>query len=292
MRTIAAIAAALLLPLGAHAEPVADAVAAGVPAAVARQVAERAEGRGVPAALVLAPVADAARLGVPGELVADKVLEGLAKGVPGERIAAVARGLGERLAEAERILRAARQAGLPAPAERRAALTDLAQSLQAGAPRPALDDLLSAARAARTGSDAVVAAAHSLGELARRGVPPADALPLARALAGSRGPAGDPVAVFDAWRAEGGRDVAGFLSEATRRVESGRKLDGMVDYFGESADKLQRSRSEERGERGADPEKGKGLSPAERPDAARGAVPGLDDAARGRKGGKPPRGRP
>jgi hypothetical protein len=292
VRATAAIAAALLLPLGALAEPVADAVAAGVPAALARQVAARAEGRGVAAELALAPVTEAARRGAPAELVADKVLEGLAKGVAAERVAAVARALGERLAEGERLLRAAREAGLPAPADRRAALTDLAQSLQSGAPRPALDELLAAARSARTGSDAVVAAAHALGELARRGVPPDDALPLARALAGSRGVAGDPVAVFDAWRAEGGRDVPGFLAEATRRVESGGRLDGMVDYFGESADRLQHSRPGEGGERRADPEKGKGLSPAERPDAARGAVPGLDDAARGRRGDKPPRGKP
>lgn len=288
--TAAAIAAALLLPLGARAEPVADAVAAGVPAALARRVADRAEGRGMDASAALAPIAEAARRGAPAELVADKVLEGLAKGVPPERIAAVARGLGERLAEAERLLASARQAGLPGPADRRTALADLALALQAGAPRPALDDLLAAARAARTGSDAVVAAARTLGELSRRGVPPADALPLARALAGSAGQPGDAAAVFDAWRAEGGRDVAGFLAEARRRVEAGRPLDGMVDYFGEDGDKLRRSR-EDRGERGSDPEKGKGLSPVERPDAAHGAVPGLDDAARGRRG-KPPKDKP
>jgi len=292
VKAFAAIAAAgLLLPLGARAEPVAEAVAAGVPAALARQVADRAEGRGMAGAAALAPVAEAARRGVPAELVADKVLEGLAKGVPPERITAVAGALCERLAEAERLLGAAREAGLAPPPERRAALTDLAQALQAGAPPAALQELLAAARSARTGSDAVVAAAHALGELARRGVPTAEALPLARAMAGSRARSGDPAAVYDAWRAEGGHDLAGFLAEATRRVEAGKRLDGMVDYFGESADRLQRSRPEDRGERGADPEKGRGLSPAERPDAARGAVPGLDDAARDKKG-KPPRGKP
>lgn len=291
MNAIAAIAAAaLLLPLGARAEPVAEAVAAGVPAALARQVADRAEGRGMAGGAALAPVAEAARHGVPAELVADKVLEGLAKGAPPERIAAVAHALGERLAEAQRLLGMAREAGLAPPHERRAALTDLAQALHAGAPRPALEELLAAARSARTGADAVVAAAHALGELARRGIPPAEALPLARAMARSGARAGDPAVVYDAWHSEGGRDVAAFLAEATRRVEAGKPLEGMVDYFGESADKLQRSRPEDRGERG-NPEKGKGLSPAERPDAARGAVPGLDDAARGKRD-KPPRGKP
>lgn len=273
-------------------------VRAGPPAAgqpdAAREIAARAAARGVPEAGLVAPVAEAARRGLPADLVAEKVLEGLAKGVPPERVAAVARGLVERLGVADDLLVEARGRGLAPPADRRGALADLAAALAQGVPRPAVAELVGAAQAARGKSDAVVAAAHALAELSRRGVSPADSLPLGKALAAREPrPAGEIPALLDAWRAEGGKDSRAFLDEAARRVSAGRSLDGMVDHFGETPDRLVRdpgaTLDKEKGQgRGAiDSDVGRkggdmGLGPGERNDSARGAVPGLDDAARDR----------
>ncbi len=265
----------------------------GVPPPLAREVAVRAAERGVPAAEALAPVVEAARRGIPADLVAGKVLEGLAKGVPGARVASVARELTDRLAAADALLGEAGRQGLAPAVDRPAALLDLAAALGAGVSRAAVESLVGAARTARGGScGSVVSAAQVLGELARRGVPPPDAMPLGQAIAstGARRPDEIP-ALFEAWRAEGGRDSHAFLTEATRRVESGRKLEGMVDVFGESQSRVVNDRGaagegkggggligSDVGSHGAE----QGLGPAERPDAARGAVPGLDDTVRGR----------
>lgn len=272
--------------------------APGVPAPLAREVRARAAERGVPAAQALAPVVEAARRGIPADLVADKVLEGLAKGVPPERIASVARALADRLGAAESLLGEAGRQKLAPAADRRSALVDLAAALGAGVSVPAVESLVAAAHAARGGSSgSVVSAALVLGELAHRGVTPSEAMPLALAIArtGPRPPAEIP-ALFDSWRAEGGKDPRAFLAEAARRIESGRTLDRMVDVFGESPSRVVRDREaagkdregligSDVGKRGAD----QGLGPAERPDAARGAVPGLDDTVR--KQGKGPKGR-
>lgn len=287
----AVLSSLLAPPAGAGEE------AAGVPAPLAREVSARAAERGVPAAQVLAPIAEAAGRGVPADLVAAKVLEGLAKGVPPARIASVARDLAGRLAAADSLLGEAQRQKLPPAADRKAALLDVAGALGAGVDRQAVESLVAAARDARGGSSAsVVSAAQVLGELARRGVPPSDAMPLALAIArtGPRPPAEVP-ALFEAWRGEGGKDPHAFLDEARRRIESGRKLDGMVDFFGESRsrvvnDRGARDRDGDRGLVGSDVGKhgaDQGLGPAERSDAARGAVPGLDDNVR--KQGKDPK---
>jgi hypothetical protein len=258
--------------------------AAAGPPDPAAEIAARAAVLGVAAQPLLAPVQEARRLGLPAEPVADKVLEGLAKGVSPDRVAAVAGALLARLAEADALLAGARAAGLAPVPDRAGALADLAQALRAGVDRPSLEALVAAAREARSGAEAVTAAARALGQLSRRGVAPAEALPLGRALARHPREAGEVAALYDAWRAEGGRDRDAFLSEAERRIAAGRPLAGMVDRFGESPDRVVRdaaARGEDKGgggqgRRGGD----KGLAPGERPDAARGAVPGLDDAVR------------
>jgi len=297
-RTFAVSAVLSLLlaaPAGASEEE-----APGVPAPLAREVAARAAERGVPPAQALAPIVEAVRRGIPADLVAAKVLEGLAKGVPPARIVSVARDLADRLAAAGSLLEEAQRERLAPAADRRTALLDVAAALGAGAGREAVESLVGAARAARGGSsDSVVSAAQALGELARRGVPPSDAMPLALAIArtGARPPAEIP-ALFEAWRAEGGTDPRAFLDEATRRIESGRKLRGMVDVFGESSSRVVKDRGTgdqdkgrgglaggDVGNRGAD----QGLAPAERSDAARGAVPGLDDTVRKQGKGPKPR---
>ena len=255
----------------------------------AAEIAARATTLGVAPQPLLLPVQEARRRGLPVEPVADKVLEGLAKGVAPERVAAVARALVSRLEQADSVLAGAEAAGLAASAGRSAALADLAQAIQAGVDRPSLEALAAAAREAGSGADGAATAARALGQLSRRGVAPADALPLGRALARRPGEGREVVALFDAWRAEGGRDAGAFLAEAEHRVAAGRPLQGMVDRFGETPDRLvpdARSRREDKGDPGDPGRRGadKGLAPGERPDAARGAVPGLDDAVRrGRK---------
>ncbi len=296
-KRIIALLAAATLPVTVRSDAVTDAAQSGVPLPLAREVAERAAERGVPTAEALAPVTEAAQRGLPPDLVAAKVLEGLSKGVPPARISAVARDLATRLATADGVLGEARGGGLAPAADRKAALLDLGAALGAGVTRQAVDSLVGAARESRGGStDAVVSAAHTLGELARRGVPPSEALGLGLAIArrGPRPPAEIP-ALFEAWRAEGGEDASGFVAEAARRIENGRKLDGMVDLFGNSPNHLVIDRGPDKdkdrsglidsdvGRRGAD----QGLTPGEEPGAAHGAVPGLDDAVHGR--GKGPK---
>jgi hypothetical protein len=272
--------------------------AAAIPPALAREVSARAAERGLPPDEALAPVADAAERGVPPELVAAKVLEGLAKGVPPARVVAVARDLSERLARADAVLAEARRAKLAPPADRRAALLDLASATAAGVDRPQLDALIEAARAARGGNtDSVVSAAHAVGELARRGVPPAEAMPLGAAIArrGVRAP-GEIPALFDAWREEGGRDARTFVGEAARRVDGGRKLDGMVDAFGESPDRVNVDRHRRGPDRdgvaGSDGKHGadEGIPPGQsRTDTGR-PVPGLgNQGAQGPSGGTGPK---
>lgn len=262
-----------------------------LPAPLAREVAARAEERGIPSAEALAPLREAASRGVPVELVAAKVLEGISKGVPPARISAVARDLTGRLAVADDLLRQARGAGLAPPPDRAAALLDLGGALGAGVRRTELEGLFEAARGSPRGdSESAVGAAVVLGELARRDVPRDDAMALGRALACQRPrPPGEIASLFDAWRAEGGRNPRAFVSEAARRVEAGRKLDDMVDAFGESPDRLVGAGGAKKdGDGGglAGSDVGKhgaehGLGPGERAGTARGAVPGLEDAAPG-----------
>lgn len=266
------------------------ATAPAVAADPAAEISARAARLGLEPQPLLAPLQEARRLGLPPEPVADKVLEGLAKGVPPERVTAVARQLVSRLEQAGSVLAAAGAAGLAPAADRTAALGDLAQSIQAGVDRPSLEALLASAREAGAGVEAVIAAARALGQLSRRGVPPAEALPLARALAQRPGEAAEVPALFDAWRAEGGRDAGAFLAEARRRVAAGRPLRGMVDRFGDSPDRLVRDAAAARADQGAASEPGRRgkdreAFPGERPDA-RGLPPGLDDSLP-HKGKKP-----
>jgi len=292
MRVVPALVV-LALAHGARAESRRE-----LPAELVREVTARATERGVPPALVLAPISEAAVGGVPPELVATKVLEGLSKGVPPSRIAAVAHDLAGRLTAADGVLREAQGMGLPAAVDRRAALSDLATALAGGVSSQDLAGLARAARGGRQGtSEGVVSAAHAVGELARRGVPPADAMPLGLAIArhGAR-PPGEIVAVFEEWRAEGGKDARAFVAEAAARVDRGQGLDGMVDVFGESADRLNPGRG-----RGKDKERdqddvagrdvgkngsGKGNGPGERADKAGGPVPGVEDFIKGKGNGK------
>ncbi len=293
MKRILALLAASTLPLAAAGDAVTDAAQSGVPAPLAGEVAARAAERGLSAQEALAPVAEAAQRGVPPDLVAAKVLEGLSKGAPPARVTAVARELAGRLAAADEALAEARKAGLAPPADRKAVLADLGAALGAGVSRQALASLIAAAHEARSGSaDSVVSAAHVLGALARQGLPPSESMALGLAIArkGPRPPTEIP-GLFETWRAEGGKDARDFVQEAARRIESGRKLDGMVDVFGNAPNRLViergpgKDKDEDRGgligsdvgKRGAD----EGVGPAERSDAARGAVPGLDDAVRG-----------
>lgn len=281
---------AAVLSLAAALAPVA-APADDLPAALAQQVSERARQRGLAPEAALAPVAEAARRGLPASLVANKILEGLAKGVPPERVVAVGRALLERLSEAARLLAAAEQGGLRAPADGAATLTDLAGALQDGVRPEVVDALVTAAREARQGSEAVVAAARVLGELSRRGVPDAAARPLGAALARrGAGAAGEVAALYDAWRAEGGRDAGRFAAEAASRLDRGLPLDGLVDWFAETDDRLHRAPGPGEAAPGADgratPGKARDTGPGERADAARGAVPGFDDAVRGAARGK------
>jgi hypothetical protein len=210
-----------------------------VPAGEAREISARAAERGVPAGELLAVVGDAAARGVPTDLVTAKVLEGLSKHVPPGRVAAVARALTDRLDRAQAALADATKAGLGPPSDRRAALADLGDAFASGLRGQDLVPLVDAARAGGRGGDDFVAAAHTQGELARRGVTPPDSLPLGVAIArhGAQ-PAGEIPALFDAWRAEGGKNPRAFVGEASRRIEDGLQLDGMVDVFAESPDHL------------------------------------------------------
>ncbi len=291
------VTALLTVPGLPRAEAAERAATKRLPEAVVREVSARAAERGIPASEALAPVAEAAERGVPAELVAAKVLEGISKGVPPARIAAVARGLVDRLASADLLLRDAQRAGLAPPTNRNVALEDLGAAFAAGVARPHVDALVAAALAAHGGgADSVVSAAHAVGELARRDVPPDSAMPLGLAIA-RRGPrpAGEIPALFDAWRAEGGKDPRAFLDEAARRIESGHKLDGMVDPFGLSPDRVVNDKAaakEHGGEGLAGSDVGKhgadeGLTPGERPDKVRPAAPGLEIAAEKRKGKGP-----
>jgi hypothetical protein len=291
--TLVVLAAVLATP----AEARQGSSVSGVPAALVKEVSARAAECGVPPADMIAPVAEAAERGVPPELVAAKVLEGLSKGVPAPRISSVARDLTGRLAGAEAVLRQAQRGGLTSVPDRKAALLDLASAFAAGVRQQTLESLVEAARQARGGSaEAVVSAAHVVGELARRGVSAEDAVPLGMAIArhGAR-PAGEIPALFDAWRAEGGKDARAFTTEAAQRIGSDRKLDGMVDVFGESPDRVTADRKA-----GKDPDRGglagsdvgkhgadQGVGPGERADQPRGAVPGFDEGVRNK--GKGPK---
>jgi hypothetical protein len=289
-------AAALCLPALVRADPVADAVRAGVPAPLASEVAARAVERGVPPQQALAPVAEAAQRGLPPDLVATKVLEGLSKGVSQTRIAAAARDLTTRLATADEVLLEARRAGLAEVSDRRGALLDLGAALGVGIDRQALATLVAAARESRSGGEAVVSGAQVMSALSRQGVPVPQSMPLGLAIArkGPR-PPGEIAALFESWRAEGGSDARGFVNEAARRVEQGRKLDDMVDLFGESPNHIVVDRGSDKdkdrqglagsdvGKHGAD----QGVGPAEPPGRAGGAVPGLDEAVRMKKGKGP-----
>lgn len=249
------------------------------------EIAARAASVGAAAQPLLAPVEEARRRGLPAELVADKVLEGLAKGVASERVAAVAGALVGRLAEADAVLAGAAAAGLDAVPDRVGALADLAQALQAGVDRPSLEALVAAARQARSGTAAAVAAARALGQLSRRGVPAAEALPLGRALAARPGQADQLAPLFDTWRAEGGRNRAAFLDEAERRLAAGRPLAGMVDRFGQSPERVVRDAATRRDpDLGGDADRrgGKGLGLGDGMDPARAGTPTPDDPARGK----------
>lgn len=265
------------------ATPVEDAVLAGVPADVARELAARAEARGVAPEAALAPAVNAARAGVPAGPVAAKILEGLAKGVAADRVLAVASALADRLGRATALLDEARGAGLSSdPASRPAALADLADALAAGVPPDAVRALVQAARTSGVRRcDSVIGAARTLGELARRGVPVVDALPLAAALATRPPlPAGEVAVVYDAYRREGGEAPGPFLREARRRAARGETLDGLVDPFGETPDHVNASRD---GKPATLPtvERGRGSGRAEP-----GAVPGLEGEPRGRGKGR------
>ncbi len=285
---LAALASAVAL---AGARAAAAATPASVPPALAERLAERARARGLDPAVALAPVTDAAARGLPAEAVANKILEGLAKGVAPERVAAVGRALVERLSEASRLLDAGGRAGLAAPGDPAAATVDLAGALADGARPEAVAALVAAAQQARQGSDAVVAAARVLGDLSRRGVPDEAARPLGVAVARrGAGAARGLTGLYDAWRAEGGRDGAGFAGEAARRLEAGQALDGMVDWFAETDDRLRRGPGAPGAQPGAqgraNAAKAKDTAPGERGEAARGDVPGFDDAVRGQGKGK------
>jgi hypothetical protein len=292
---VLALLAALTLPLSVRGDSVKDAVQSGVPAPLTAEVVARAAERGIPAQEALAPITEAARYGIPADIVAAKVLEGLSKGVPPARIAAVARDLAARLSAADEALGDARRAGLAPVADRKAALLDLGAALGAGIDRPTISTLVAAAREAHGGSDAVVSGAQVLAALSRQGVPLAQSMPLGLAIArkGPRSP-GEISALFEVWRAEGGTDARGFVDEAARRIEHGRKLDDMVDLFGESPNRVVVERGADKdkdrqglagsdvGKHGAD----QGVGPAERPGKAGSAVPGLDDVV-GKKGKGP-----
>jgi hypothetical protein len=296
-KRILALMAALTLTLEARGNAAEDAAQSGVPQPLAREVAARAAERNMSAQEALGPVAEAAQRGLPPDLVAAKVLEGLSKGVPPARIAAVARELASRLATADEVLAEARRAGLAPAADRKAALVDLAAALGAGVNRQELASLVAAAHEAHdVGADAVVSAAHAMGELARRGVPPSEAMALGLAIArrGPRPPNEIP-ALFDTWRAEGGKDPRDFVGEAARRIEHGRKLDGMVDLFGDSPSRVVIERDPNKGDKdrrgligsdvgrdGAD----QGVGPAEpSDDAARGALEKIFNGRGQGKGG-------
>ncbi|WP_248360337.1 hypothetical protein [Anaeromyxobacter oryzae] len=266
--------------------PVDAAVEAGVPVVLARDVAARAEARGVDPAAALAPVASAARAGVPSGPVAAKVLEGLAKGVPAERVLAVAGALADRLGRAGALLDRAAESGLAiGPDLRIAALADLADAMAAGVSPETVLALVDAARAAGGRADAAVAAARTLGELARRGVPVADATPLAVALAKRPPlPPGEIAALYEAYRREGGDAPGPFLDEARGRIARGEPLADVVDHFGESPDHVNHAR-QAGGPAAAPGAHGRAVG---RPEP--GAVPGVEGEPRGRgnsnKGGR------
>lgn len=264
------------------ATPVEEAVLAGVPANLARELTARAEARGVAAEAALAPVVKAARAGIPAASVAAKVLEGLAKGVAADRVLAVAGALADRLRQAALLLEEGGAAGVgddPAgdPARRAGMLADLADALGAGVPPAAIRALVEAARAAGRRCDSVVAAARTLGELARRGIRVADAMPLATALAARPPlPTGEIARLYDAYLREGGEGAGPFLAEARRRAARGEPLEDLVDHFGETPDHVNRSRGAPSSSHG-DLGRGHGRGDL-------GAIPGLD-TGRGRARG-------
>jgi hypothetical protein len=285
-----AVALPMAFTVSARADAVADAVAAGVPSALVKEVAARASEHGMPVADALAPVTAGVRRGIPPELIGAKVIEGLAKGVPPPRVASVASTLADRLAAAGAFLDRARVAGLTEPSDRSASLVDLGHAMSAGVTAEAIEALTEAARQNRGSSDAVVEAARALGELAHRGVSLNETLPVGRAMAKRGGSASEVVAQFDAFRAEGGKDPKLFLNEAARRLEAKHSLDGIVDHFGDSKDRVLREhqaskRADDLSEeemKGISQQSGKkGSAPLDHPNAGRGAVPGVDDVIKG-----------
>ncbi len=287
-KRLLALLAALTLPMPVRGDAMKDAVQSGVPEPLAAEVLARAAERGIPAQEALAPITEAARRGVPSDIVAAKVLEGLSKGAAPARIAAVARELAARLVVADEVLEDARRAGLVPASDHKAALLDLGGALGAGIDRPTLMNLVAAGREAHGGSDAVVSGAQVLAALSRLGVGLPQSMPLGLAIArkGPR-PPGEIAALFESWRAEGGTDARGFMDEAARRIEHGRKLDDMVDLFAESPNRVLVERGADKdkdrqgiagsdvGKHGAD----QGVGPAERPGKSGSAIPGLDDVA-------------
>lgn len=230
---------------------VAPAARAADPAA---EVAARAAERGLDEAALLEPLREAERRGLPVRPVADKVLEGIAKGVPPDRVSAVAGALVARLGEAGVLLEASRALGLPAPADRDGALLDLAHALGGGVDRTVFETLAGEARRVGGKAEDAVAAASALGTLARRGVPAGDAMALGRALVSAPRRAREVGPAFDAWRAHGGRDVAGFLSETERRVRGGGSLS---DLDREPRGRAGREAGEPRGPQGAEGRRGR-----------------------------------
>lgn len=292
-KPIVALLISLILPTLVRGEdPVAVAVRSGVPAPLASEVAARASERAIPAEQILAPIVEAVKRGLPPDIVAAKVLEGMSKGAAQARIAAVARNLTAQLAAADEVLLEARRAGLAPVPDRKTALLDLGNSLSAGVDRPTLAALVTAARQSNSSCEAVISGAQAMAALGRQGVPMEQSKPLGLALArkGPR-PPGEISALFEVWRAEGGTDTSGFVDEAARRVENGRKLDDMVDKFGESSNHLKVDRGNQNnkdreglagsdvGKHGAD----QGVGPAEHPGKGGGVVPGLDQAVRKKK---------
>ncbi len=206
----------------------------------AKLVAARAAEKGLPQSQLVAPVAEAARRGIPPDLVAAKILEGLSKNVPAPRITAVARGLSDRLVAAQELLNQAQQRKLAFQKDQRSVLLDLSTVFATSVDKSAVESLLNEACDSSQGTVASwVSAARTLGELARHGITPSQTMKMGKAIArhGPK-PPGEVLALFQAWKQEGGKDAGAFFQEVTTRIEKGHRLHGLVDYFGNSPDQL------------------------------------------------------